>query len=290
MSKARVFIERKNELGEGALWHPARQSFFHFAITENLLFEHNVQGVILNEWDFGLNVSAAGIVSDTELLVASEKALFVLDLTDGNQRHICDLEADNSVTRSNDGRADRHGGFWIGTMGKQAENGAGAIYRYYKGELRVLVPAVTIPNSICFSPDGTLAYWTDTDVNRIMQVPLDADGWPAGTPSIFADHSGDEFGCDGSIVDADGYVWNARWGVGQIVRYSPAGAVERTINIPAPNCTCPALGGADGKMLFITTAYQGIVDKERKVDGVSGCTFAIDTDVQGLEEATVQID
>ncbi|MEO0498147.1 MAG: SMP-30/gluconolactonase/LRE family protein [Pseudomonadota bacterium] len=290
MTNARVFVERKNELGEGALWHHARNSFFHFAITENLLFEHNTQGALLNEWKFGFNVSAAGIISDKELLIAGETSLFVLDLSDGRQRHICDLEADNPVTRSNDGRADRQGGFWIGTMGKQAESGAGAIYRYYRGELRVLVPAVTIPNSICFSPDGLLAYWTDTDVNRIMQVPLDAEGWPAGTPSVFADHSDDDFGCDGSIVDADGHLWNARWGVGQIVRYTASGAVERVVTISAPNCTCPALGGATGTTLFVTSAYQGIVDKKRRDDSVSGCTFAVETDVRGLHEAAVHID
>ncbi|MEO0635647.1 MAG: SMP-30/gluconolactonase/LRE family protein [Pseudomonadota bacterium] len=290
MTKPRVLTERKNELGEGPLWHPGRQSLFHFAITENLMFEHDAAGKLIKQWDFSLNASAAGVVSDTELLIATETQLMVLHLDSGEQRPVCDLEAGNPITRSNDGRTDRHGGFWIGTMGKKAEKGAGAIYRFYRGELRVLVPSVTIPNSICFSPDGKLAYWTDTDVNRIMSVPLDAEGWPVGTPGVFADHSTDDFGCDGSIVDAEGFLWNARWGVGEVARYSPEGEVVQVVSLLAPNCTCPALGGPNLGTLFVTSAYQGIVDTERKDDGVSGATFAMEVTARGLPEARVLLD
>ena len=118
-----------------------------------------------------------GSASD-ELLIASESQLLRFHLGDHSQSKICDLEADNPITRSNDGRCDPQGGFWIGTMGKKAEAKAGAIYRYYRGDLVQLFSEITIPNAICFAPDGQTAYFTDTPLRQILAVDLDAEGWP----------------------------------------------------------------------------------------------------------------
>ncbi|MEL6588225.1 MAG: SMP-30/gluconolactonase/LRE family protein, partial [Pseudomonadota bacterium] len=125
-----IYDTRRCNLGEGPLWHPTRQELFWFDIIGKTLHSK------AQSWTFDEHVSAAGWVDDTTLLVASETALFRFDLTTGDRTDICALEADNPVTRSNDGRADPQGGFWIGTMGKEAEPKAGAIYRFYKGELR----------------------------------------------------------------------------------------------------------------------------------------------------------
>lgn len=287
MTKSRVLIERKNVLGEGALWHSGRQSFFHVSILENILFEHDAMGEPRGEWIFDGNTSAAGIVSDTELMVATETELLLLNLETNERSHICPLESDNPVTRSNDGRADHQGGFWIGTMGKKAEAGAGAIYRWYKSELRVLVPAVTIPNAICFSPDGSLAYWTDTKAGRLMRVPLDADGWPVGTPSVLVDHSSEDFGIDGATVDAEGCIWNTHWGPGEIWRYSPEGEVLQKISADAPQTSCPAIGGKNLDQLFITTARDGMSEEELEAAPTSGNCYTADLAIKGIPEPKV---
>src|SRR5690606_9274790 len=92
---------------------------------------------------------------------------------DGGEDLVVPLEAGMPGTRSNDGRADPHGGFWIGTMGKQAEPRAGAIYRYFQGELRKLYPAMSIPNGICFARDGSTAWFADTQSRRVHSQRLD---------------------------------------------------------------------------------------------------------------------
>ena len=92
-----------------------------------------------------------GWIDEDRLLVASETALWVMDLESGDRDHVTALEADNPVTRSNDGRADPWGGFWIGTMGKAAEPGRSAIWRYYRGEMRRLFPGLTITSQIYLS-------------------------------------------------------------------------------------------------------------------------------------------
>jgi len=133
-----VFDDRRCELGEGPLWHPGRKQLFWFDILGKRLLTRTDDGA--RDWQFSELVSAAGWVDDENLLIASETALFRFDLDSGARSEVCALEADQPNTRSNDGRADPQGGFWIGTMGKTAEPGAGAIYRWFRGELRRLFP------------------------------------------------------------------------------------------------------------------------------------------------------
>ncbi len=175
------------ELGEGAFWHPIRHQFFWFDILGQTLMSNDREGAKL--WRFPEMVSACGWVTDDVLLIAGERDLFLFDLETEEIEPLCELEADKPGNRSNDGRADRQGGFWIGTMGKDEATrmGQGAIYRYYKGELRKLFPHLSIPNAICFTPDGSHAYFTDTAEQKVMKVALDPEGWPKADPVVFLD-------------------------------------------------------------------------------------------------------
>src|SRR3989338_6198121 len=152
-----IFDDRRCELGEGALWHPARKQMFWFDILNQKLLSQDLDGP--REWRFPELVSAAGWVTEDVLLIAGERDLFLFDLDSEEIETLCLLEQDNPKNRPNDGRADPFGGFWIGTMGKKAEAGAGAIYRYYRGELRQLFAVLTIPNSISFPAGGAFAHF-----------------------------------------------------------------------------------------------------------------------------------
>jgi sugar lactone lactonase YvrE len=234
-----IFDERCCQLGEGPLWHPERQQLFWFDIlSKQLLSRENGQS---RSWQFDRHVSAAGWVDRDRLLIASERDLFLFDLNSGTETSICPLEADNSITRSNDGRADPHGGFWIGTMGKNAELQAGAIYRYYRGEVRCLFDKITISNAICFSPCGQTAYFTDTVTACIMQIALDQNGWPEGDPTVFDDLSDQSLNPDGAVVDADGNVWIAQWGASRIAAYKPDGSYFHEETFPASQIFGPFL-------------------------------------------------
>ncbi|WP_420413532.1 SMP-30/gluconolactonase/LRE family protein [Roseibium sp.] len=275
----RTFDNRQCLLGEGPLWHPERQQLFWFDILNKKLLSR-----INNDektWLFEEHVSAAGWISAHALLIASESKLFLFDIETGAAQLLCPLEADNPVTRSNDGRADPYGGFWIGTMGKNAEKGAGAIYRYYQGELRQLFSRITISNAICFSPDGTTAYFSDTATQSIRKVALDEHGWPAASDELHIDLSRDNLNPDGAVVDRDGYLWNAQWGASRLARYSPDGSFVDEITYPAAQMTCPAFGGPDMKTLFATSATDGLNGKD------DGKTFTVETAVPGQAEHRV---
>jgi sugar lactone lactonase YvrE len=280
---AEVFSDTRCILGEGPMWHPERDELFWFDILGKRL--HAKGAGTERHWQFDEHVSAAGRIDRDTLLIASETGLYRFDIGSGERSRVAALEADNPLTRSNDGRTDPWGGFWIGTMGKAAEPSAGAIYRYSGGEMRRLVAEVTISNSICFAPDRSAAYYTDSAIGKIMRQPLDpADGWPKGTAEVFLDlgHS-DALSVDGSVIDSEGYLWNAQWGAGRVARYAPDGRLLETIAVPTPQASCPAFGGRDLKSLYITTAADGVEGED------AGKTFAARIAVAGLHDPKVQL-
>jgi sugar lactone lactonase YvrE len=262
---ATVFDNRVCELGEGPLWHPERGQLFWFDINGRRMLSRDETGPLV--WHFDEQVSAAGWLDRDTLIVASETALLRFDLNSGSGETIVALEADNPVTRSNDGRADPWGGFWIGTMGKRSEPGAGAIHRFYKGEIQRLYDSITIPNSICFSPDGAFAYFTDTPTRLILRQPLDSEGWPKGSPESFIDLTAQKLNPDGAVVDAEGSLWIAHWGASRVARYTRDGKFDRAVQVPALQPSCPAFGGVGLKDMFITTATEHM-DRLGSEDGL----------------------
>ncbi|MEO0380155.1 MAG: SMP-30/gluconolactonase/LRE family protein [Pseudomonadota bacterium] len=273
-----VFDNCPCALGEGPLWHPTRKALFWFDILGKTL---HCKGAARQSWTFDEYVSACGWVDEQTLLMASASGLWRFDVEGGSRDLVAPLEADNPATRSNDGRADPQGGFWIGTMGIKAEACAGAIYRYYRGEVRKLFDEITISNAICFAPDGRRAYFADTFSQRIQSVALDDAGWPDGTPEVFVDLRADGLNPDGAVIDANGNLWNAQWGAGRVACYDPDGAFLRSIEVPASQTTCPAFGGPDGDTLFVTSAGHGAQDAQ------GGMTFSMDAGVSGQQEHQV---
>lgn len=278
---AKTFDDRVCALGEGVFWHPLREQLFWFDILGKKLLTRS--GRDQNEWQFDQHVSAAGWVDRDRILVASETELFLFNLITGVSETLTELEANNPITRSNDGRADPYGGFWIGTMGKAAQPKAGKIYRFYKGELRVLFDNITISNAICFSPDGGHAYFADTAEQSIMRVTLDANGWPDDEPAVFVDLSGENLNPDGAVVDANGNLWNAQWGASRVVQYDPSGNELSRVHFPATQVSCPAFGGEKRNVLFATSAKIGAP----KGDDLAGQVFSCVTEAQGQTEHQV---
>lgn len=262
------------KLGEGPLWHPERNELFWFDILGRKLHRKD------ESWDFAEHPSAAGWIDSDTLLIATQTAFKRFDIETGATEILADFEADNPATRSNDGRADPQGGLWVGTMGLNAEADAGAIYRFYKGELRRLLSPITIPNAICFAPDGGTAYFCDTIKKIIHKVRLDAQGWPKGEPETHIDLRGTDLNPDGAVVDAAGNLWNAQWGASRVACYGPDGSYLHAIAFPGTQTSCPAFGGADLKTLFCTSAAIGLSDDNPD----QGKTFATLTEFRGQPE------
>lgn len=287
MTTASIHDNRICHLGEGPLWHPERQQLFWFDILSKRLLSQDSAGEPLS-WAFDEFVSAAGWVSASEMLIASETSLSLFNLETSAREKVCDLEAANPITRSNDGRADPWGGLWIGTMGKNAEAEAGAIYRYYRGELRQLYSPITISNAICFAPDRSCAYFADTRKDKIWRQSLaEADGWPVGEPTVFIDCSAPEYHPDGAVVDASGRIWCAQWGRARVACFDVTGVEIQSIRATADQVSCPAFGGPNLDQLFATSATQGMSEEAMAARPDSGKTFTADPGCVGQAEHQV---
>lgn len=285
-TNARIADSRACTLGEGVFWHPRREQLFWFDILgRRLLSQRDGQPL---EWELDERASAAGWVDEDRLLMASETALSIFDLRSGARQRICALEADNPLTRSNDGRADPWGGFWIGTMGLQAQPQAGAIYRYYRGELRQLFADITISNAICFSPDRRFAYFADTERQRIWRQALDeTHGWPSGEAQPFIDGRVAGLNPDGAVVDSQGRLWNAQWGASRVACYDSNGHFLQAVAFPASQISCPAFGGPNLSTLFATSACEGLDDGQLAVEPQAGKLFAVEVPALGQAEHQV---
>ena len=285
---ARLILDSQCALGEGPVWHAGRQQLFFFDINEQTLFAVTASGEIADSWLFNETVAAAAIVDNDTLVLATDTGLKEFHIPTGGMNRINEIEADKPETRTNDSRVHPSGAFWIGTMSRKEDAPSGAVYHYRAGSLTTIRTGVSIPNVTCFSPDGTIAYWSDTPSRRILQVPTDpATGLPTGEWTLFADLEGQRGWPDGAVVDSQGYLWNARWGGSCVVRHAPDGSIDRIIEVPVSQVTCPAFGGPDLKTLFITTANKNLSPEQLAAEKVAGGLFAVDVDIAGLPEATI---
>lgn len=272
-------------LGEGPTFDPATGTAWWFNIIGRELHELHLASGRKTVHTLPFMGSALAKVSDSKQLIASDDGLFLRDTATGVLSLHAELESDMPGNRSNDGRVHPSGALWIGTMGRKAETGAGSIYHVAKGTVTPLFSDISIPNSICFSPDGATGYFVDTDVNRLMRVPLDAaTGLPTGKAELFNDSSEADGGVDGSVCDAEGHIWNARWGEGAVDRYDANGNHIARYEVPAGQTTCPAFIGPDASRLLVTSARENLDEDAIAENPQHGLTFELGVDVKGRFE------
>ena len=284
-----VLSDHPCHLGEGPTYDATTDTAWWFDIREGKLFEADLGSGAIRIHALGRMASALGRIDAERQMIVAEDGLYIRTLADGAMTLFCPLEGDNAATRSNDCRVHQSGTFWIGTMGKKAEPKAGAIYALHRGKISTLFSGISIPNSICFSPDGGTGYFTDTPRAVLYAVPLNpATGLPRGEPEVLLRHSGIG-GLDGSVCDADGKIWNACWGASRIDIYSPQGERLRSLSVPARQASCPAFVGPDLSRLLVTSAWQDMDAAARDADPQAGCTFLLDASARGRAEPDVKL-
>ena len=278
----RTLCTRQLLLGEGPSYEPETDTAWWFNILGKELHELQLSTGTKRVHALPRMASVAARIDDQSQLLAMDDGLYIRNRGTGELSLHAPLEADKPENRCNDGRVHQSGALWIGTMGRKAEPGAGAIYHVAHGKVTLIFPGIGITNGICFSPDGATAYFVDTKDNRYMRVAVDpATGLPTGKPELFVDEHGKPGGIDGAVCDADGHVWNARWGQGRIDRYDPEGRIVARYATGARQASCPAFLGPNLDRLFFTSATEGM---EEPVDPVEGTTCELGIKVRGRAE------
>lgn len=285
--------------GEGVLWCDRRAALLWIDIAGLRLWMHVPADGTTRNWALPDRPGCIGLTDTGALLVVLAKDIHLADLDAALAdplvplplRHLARIEPENPHTRSNDGRADRGGNFVFGTMNEHPSRAPdGRFYQYStRHGLRALaLPGATIPNSICFSPDGGTLYFCDSLQATIQCCDYDAGSAAVSAPRPFAEVAGAE--PDGSIIDAHGNLWNAQWGAARVVRYTPQGQVDRIVPVPVPQPSCCAIGGAALDTLYVISSRLGLDQDALERAPESGSLFAAPLDgPAGLPESRVQL-
>ncbi|WP_460448304.1 SMP-30/gluconolactonase/LRE family protein [Alsobacter sp. SYSU BS001988] len=287
MAEIECLIQVRDQLGETPLWCDQTQTIWWLDIERP-----RVQAL---EWAtkrhrvFPLQATWAGglaFAKDGRLLVALDNSLWFMDRESGALERFIEVEAEGRGTRLNDGRCDPTGRLWIGTMDERFVEPLGTLYRIEpSGRSTPMFDGIQVANSITTSPDGRVLYFADTRRFVIWAFDIDADG-ELSDRRMFADYTGGKGRPDGSCVDAEGYLWNAVFAGGRVVRYAPDGRVDRTIELPVTNPTCVCFGGPDLDRLIVTTATKMITHEVLGREPLAGGLLSVTVGVRGRPEFT----
>jgi sugar lactone lactonase YvrE len=220
------------------------------------------------------------------LIAAMKSGVYFFDPETNDKREIAKPETDLPLNRFNDGRCDRAGRFWAGTMVADPPRApSGALYRVSPaGAWARVRTGVIIPNSLAWSPEGRTMYFADTVHDVIWSFDYDMAAGEMSNERLFVDAAANPGSPDGSCIDAGGCLWNAEYGGWRVVRYTPAGKVDRVIELPVQNPTCCCFGGARFDTLYITTAAQGLKEPDFEKQPLAGSVLAVRPGVSGLPE------
>jgi sugar lactone lactonase YvrE len=204
-------------------------------------------------------------------------------LTDGGAPELVPVEADRPDQQMNDGACDSRGRFWAGTASVSRRRGTSALYRLGPDRrVEVVLTGVSMSNGLGWSPDDRLFYYVDSATQRLDVFDADPDTGDLSGRRTLVEVPRSLGIPDGLTVDADGCVWLAIWGAGAVHRYTPAGVLDGVLRVPARNVTSCTFGGPGLSDLFVTSATQGLTDRQLAEQPLAGAVFAARPGVGGL--------
>jgi L-arabinonolactonase len=287
-----VACRSQDKLGEGIFWSPDEQALYWVDVPmPSYIHCLDPSTGTHRKWPMTEMVMSMAARGDGTLLVASHHGLNIFDTRTGILKRILAPEADKLDNRSNDGATDAKGRFWYGTMC----NNIAADATYYDlgrstGALWKIEPDLTatkmwegvgIANATAFSPDNRTFYFADTARETIFAWDFDLEHGGLSNQRIFANPKGLGYP-DGACVDAEGYLWNARWDAACVIRFAPDGSIDRIIDIPASRPTCCAFGGANLDALYVSTSRLHLSPEDLAQYSDSGSVFVLSPGVTGL--------
>lgn len=271
-------------LGECALWSSEERALYWVDIRAPAIRRWRIDADETTSWTMPDLVGSIAFMRRGRLLVALQRSIAIFDLATESFQTLATLDSRNPDMRCNDGRCDRQGRFWFGTMNNITRDPDGSLYRLDRDRSCIeLFSGICIPNSLAWSPDGRTMYFADSLTYGIYRYDFDG---ATGTPSnrrLFAQTTAPAIP-DGSCVDANGFLWNAEYGGWRITRYAPDGRVDRAIDLPVANPTSCTFGGADLDVLYVTTARQKLTAEELAAQPLAGTVLALRPGVSGLPE------
>jgi sugar lactone lactonase YvrE len=289
-----VALPARAELAERPVWDPAARAMIWVDINAGLLhrFTPAADGtadgdqVIVDLDHVAIGAAAPRRRGGYILAAADGFRLTTADgALDGDPVRPPDMGPD---LRFNDAACDPAGRFWAGTVAADRRAGAAALYRLdADGTITTVLTGITESNGLGWSPDGATMYYIDSGEPhlRVQTFGYSVEsGHIEPGPDLVTFGPGDGTS-DGLVVDAEGCLWIAFWGGHQVRRYSPAGELLDTVEMPVSQPSCPGFGGDDLSVLYVTSAWKDMSPAQYEAEGLAGDLFVVSTSARGLANA-----
>ena len=278
-------LEQSAMLGETPVWSELEQALYWINCEpEPALQRFDPASAKNRGWAMPERIGAVALTNSRAILVALASGVYSFDQAGGG--FSCLAKNDSDRWPLHEGKCDRQGRFWIGSIYRGAtgvDRSRGAVlHRLDEGHLTVMISGVgVVTNGLAWSPEGRRMYWADSGGRNIFVADYDVD---TGTPMnqrLFATVERSAGIPDGAAIDVDGGYWTALFRGGVLRRYTQRGDVDREVELPISQPTMPAFGGSDYRTVYLTsTRFELPEDDSSK----NGCLFALDLGVQGLPE------
>lgn len=294
--RVEIAVAAANGVGEGPFWDQAAGALLWVDIPGRRVFRWRPDQAEPESWPTPEFASAI-VLARSGALVAMRDGVYRMDLERGTFEPFCRHEPDRPENRTNEAKCDPQGRFWVGTMqsnlhpdgsDKEMTGSTGALYCIRPdASCTREVDGVGLSNTLAWTPDGRTLLFGDTMTNVISAFAFDPESGGLGERRIFS-NAALPGACDGSAIDADGFLWNARFGGGCVVRFAPDGRVDGILELPVTNPTSCCFGGADLGTLFVTSARQGMSPEQLGANPQEGALLAVQTGRRGM--ASVRFD
>jgi len=281
--QASVLIDSKNQLGEGVMWHPAEKVLYWVDITPGILHRFDPKTGQTQSWLMGAMIGTVVPASPVGLVVALENGIF--HFIQEKLIRLCDFpESPEMGTRFNDGKCDPSGRLWIGTMNKQVRANAGKLYLFNGDSIVPKLENLTISNGMAWSADKKTMFFIDTVDYAVAAFDFDNQTGSISNKRKVIEVPSEMGAPDGMTIDKEGNLWIAHWGGSCVARWNPEdGALLKTIMVPAPHVTSCTFGGDKLNTLYISTAREGLSEKQLIEFPLSGGLFSYLSETRGTE-------
>ena len=270
-------------LGEGPVWVAREAALYWLDIKGLKIFRLSGQGE-RSEWPTPMRVGSIAPRKSGGFIAGTEDGIAIVDPASNRFEIVARPEQDLPGNRFNDGKVDRRGRFWAGTMDDEEKAASGTLY-CVDADLgcTAVDSGYKVTNGPAFSPSGDVMYHNDSARQVTYAFDMDAGGNAANRRTFLQFGPGDGYP-DGMTVDSEGCLWIAFWGGWCIRRYSPDGEWVETIKMPVQRPTSCAFGGRDLERLYVTSASIGLDEEALQMQPNAGGLFMLEPGVRGLAD------
>jgi len=270
-------------LGEGPVWVAREAALYWVDIKALKIFRLDERGEV-QQWRTPFRVGSIAPRASGGFIAGTEHGIAAFDPASGRLEILFHPEESLPGNRFNDGKVDRSGRFWVGTMDDKERAASGTLYRIGPDLSWAAVDSgYKVTNGPAFSPDGRLMYHNDSGRQVTYAFDLDADGKAANRRILLEFGDGDGFP-DGMTVDAQGCLWIAFWDGWCVRRFSPEGELLDKVAMPVARPTSCAFGGRNLDRLYVSSASIGLDEAALRMQPNAGGLFMLTPGVQGIEE------